>query len=116
MFLTYVFQKLSKTNLRGSARPPSPLVQEGLSQFDNKKPEELESEFDEANSYLTSPLKGRNIVDYISCTNSYLMDINLATRIILDTISNRKIDRLYKHFIPKFEELQYDGQNKHLRC
>ena len=37
-----------------------------LSQFDNKKPEELESEFDHfdaANSYPTSPLKGRNIVD-----------------------------------------------------
>ena len=37
-----------------------------LSQFDNKKPEELESEFDhfdEDNSYPTSPFKGRNIVD-----------------------------------------------------
>ena len=34
-----------------------------LSQFDNKKPEEIESEFDhfdEANSYPTSPFKGRN--------------------------------------------------------
>ena len=31
------------------------------------------------------------------------------------TISNRNIDRSYKHFIPQFEELQYcnDGQNKH---
>ena len=37
-----------------------------LSQFDNKKPEELESEFDHFdvdNSYRTSPFKGRNIVD-----------------------------------------------------
>ena len=37
-----------------------------LSQFDNKKPEELESEFDHfdaANSYPTSPFKGCNIVD-----------------------------------------------------
>ena len=37
-----------------------------LSQFDNKKPEEFESEFDHfdaANSYPTSPFKGRNIVD-----------------------------------------------------
>ena len=37
-----------------------------LSQFDNKKPGELESEFDHfdaANSYPTSPFKGRNIVD-----------------------------------------------------
>ena len=37
-----------------------------LSQFDNKKPEERESEFDHFdldNSYLTSPFKGRNIVD-----------------------------------------------------
>ena len=37
-----------------------------LSQFDNKKPEELESEFDHFdgnNSYQTSVFKGRNIVD-----------------------------------------------------
>ena len=37
-----------------------------LSQFDNKKPEELESEFDHfdvVNSYPSSPFKGRNIVD-----------------------------------------------------
>ena len=36
------------------------------SQFDNKKPEELESEFDHfyaANSYQTSPFKGRNVLD-----------------------------------------------------
>ena len=35
-----------------------------LSQFDDKKPEELESEFnhfDVDNSYLTSPFKGHNI-------------------------------------------------------
>ena len=37
-----------------------------LSQFDNKKPEELESEFDHfdaANTYPISPFKGRNIMD-----------------------------------------------------
>ena len=37
-----------------------------LSQFDNKKPEELELEFDHFevdNSYSASPFKGRNIVD-----------------------------------------------------
>ena len=37
-----------------------------FSQFDNKKPEELESEFDNFDvgySYPSSPLKGRNIVD-----------------------------------------------------
>ena len=37
-----------------------------LSQFDNKKPEELESEFDHFdvdNSYPTSPFKCRNILD-----------------------------------------------------
>ena len=37
-----------------------------LSQSDNKKPEELELEFDHFdldNSYPTSPFKGRNIVD-----------------------------------------------------
>ena len=39
-----------------------------LSQFDNKKPEELESEFDHfdaANSYPNSPFKGRNFVDLV---------------------------------------------------
>ena len=37
-----------------------------LSQFDNKKPEELESEFDHFdvdNWYLASPFKGPNIMD-----------------------------------------------------
>ena len=37
-----------------------------LSQFDNKRPEELESEFDNfdaANSYPTSPCKGYDIVN-----------------------------------------------------
>ena len=37
-----------------------------LSQFDNKKAEDLESEFchfDVDNTYPTSPSKGRNIVD-----------------------------------------------------
>ena len=37
-----------------------------LSQFDDKKPEELESEFDHFDvdsSYPTSPFKGRNIAD-----------------------------------------------------
>ena len=36
------------------------------SQFDNKKPKELESKFDHfgvANSYPTSPFKGRKIVE-----------------------------------------------------
>ena len=39
-----------------------------LSQFDNKKPEELESEFnhfDTANSYPISPFIGRNILDFV---------------------------------------------------
>ena len=37
-----------------------------LSQFDDKKPEEFQLEFDHFdvdNSYPTSPFKGRNIVD-----------------------------------------------------
>ena len=36
-----------------------------LSQFDNRKPEELGSEFDHDldDSYPSSPFKGRNIVD-----------------------------------------------------
>ena len=55
---------------------------EESSQFDNKKPEELESDFDHfdaANSYPTSPFKGRNNVDLDSCINNYLMAMNLAT-------------------------------------
>ena len=36
VLLTHVFQKLSKKNLRGSARPP-PLVQEGLTSVMKKK-------------------------------------------------------------------------------
>ena len=41
---------------------------EESNQFDNKKPEELESQFDHfdaANSYPTSPFKDRNIVDLV---------------------------------------------------
>ena len=52
-----------------------------LSQFDDKKPEELESEFDYFdvdNSYPTSPFIGRHIMDLDLCTNSYLMGIKLA--------------------------------------
>ena len=42
----------------------------------------------------------------------YLIDIKLENHIILNTISKRKIDRSYKHFILQFAELQYcnDGQ------
>ena len=41
--------------------------------------------------------------------------MSLQNNIILDVISNRKID---KHFVPRFVEMQYcnDGQNKRLRC
>ena len=58
--------------LGGRIPPPPPGLDrikrsiKELSQFDNKKPEELESEFDHcdaANSYPTSPFKGRNLVD-----------------------------------------------------
>ena len=47
-----------------------------LSQFDNKKPEELESEFDHFdvdNSYPTSPFKCGNIADLDFVYNNYLM-------------------------------------------
>ena len=47
-----------------------------LSQFDNKKPEEIESEFDHfdaANSYPASSFKGRNIVD-LDFMNKQLLD------------------------------------------
>ena len=51
-----------------------------LSQFDNKKPDELESEFDHFdadNSYPTSPFKDRNIEDLDFVCN-YLKGIKLA--------------------------------------
>ena len=58
-----------------------------LSQFDNKKPDELDSEFDHfgvANSCPASPFKACNIVD---------LNFMYKHHIILDTISKRKIDR-----------------------
>ena len=45
------------------------------------------------------PLKGCNIVDLDFVYKDYLMGINLATPHYL-TLSKRKIDRAYKHFIP----------------
>ena len=94
-----------------------------LSQFDKIKPEKLEWEFDHFgadNSYPTSPFKSRDIVD-LDFVYKQLLDEHKPCKIILiilDTISKRKTDRSYKHFIPQFAELQYynDGQNKHLRC
>ena len=55
------------------------------SQFDNKKPEELESEFDHFdvdNSYPTSPSKGRNIVD-LDFVYKQLLDGHKACKITL---------------------------------
>ena len=72
-----------------------------LSQIDNKKPEELESEFDHFdldNSYPSSPFKGRNIMD-LDFVYKQLLDGHKA--IVLGIISKRKIDRSYKHFIPQ---------------
>ena len=63
MKITSTFLKCSKMY---KVRVPKGLVKEGLSQFDSKKSEELESEFDNFDagySYPTSPIKGRNIVD-----------------------------------------------------
>ena len=93
------------------------------SQFDNKKPEELESEFDHfdpANSYPTSPFKGRNIVD-LDFVHKQLLDGHKPCNTTLSLTQYQResfIDRSYKHFIPQFAELQYcnDGQSKHLRC
>ena len=56
-----------------------------LSQFDNKKPEELESEFDHFdpdNSYSSSPFKGRNIVD-LDFVYKQLLDGHKACRTTL---------------------------------
>ena len=90
-----------------------------LSQFDDKIPEELESEFDHFdvdNSYPTSPFNGRNTVDS-DFVYKQLLDGHKACK-TTKSKSKRKIDRSYKHFMPQFAELRYcnDGQNKHLRC
>ena len=56
-----------------------------LSQFDNKKPEELEAEFghfDVDNSYPTSPFKGPNIVD-LDFVYKQLLDDHKACRTTL---------------------------------
>ena len=66
-----------------------------LNQFGNKKPAELESEFDRFdadNSYPTSPFKGRNILG-LDFVYNYLMGIKLAKpEIILDTDSIKEKD------------------------
>ena len=90
-------------------------------QFDKKKSEELESEFDNFdvdNSYLTSPFKGRNIVD-LDFVYKQLLDGYKAckTTLSLDTqYQKRKINRSCRHFIPQLPEPQYCNaeQNKHL--
>ena len=69
-----------------------------LSQFDNKKPEELESEFDHFdvdNSYPTSPLEGPNIVD-LDFVYKQLLHEHKACKTTLSIISKRKTDRSYK--------------------
>ena len=50
-----------------------------FSQFENKKPEELESKFDHFDAAKFVPLKGCNIVDLDFVYKDHLMGINLAT-------------------------------------
>ena len=87
-----------------------PTIKE-LSQFDNKKPEELELEFDHFdldNSYPSLPIKGSNIV-HLDFVYKQLLDEHKAckTTLSLQRLIKRKTDRSYKHFIPQFAELQY---------
>ena len=59
-----------------------------LSQFDNKKPEELESEFDHfdlENSYRSLPFKGCNIVD-LDFVYKQLLDGHKACKTALSLI------------------------------
>ena len=56
-----------------------------LSQFDNKKPEDLESDFDHFdpdNSYPSSRFKGRNMVD-LDFVYKQLLDGHKACKITL---------------------------------
>ena len=76
-----------------------------LSQFDNKKLEELESEFyhfDAANLYPTSPFKGR-IVD-LDFMYKQLLDGRKPCNTTLSLTQyqrERLHDKSYKHFIPQ---------------
>ena len=72
-------------------------------QFDNKKPEELKSEFDNSdvdNSYPTSTFKGRNIVD-----SGFVYRSKACKTTFSVTVSKIKIGRSCKHFIPQLPEL-----------
>ena len=65
-----------------------------LSQFDNKKQEELESEFDnfDANySYPTSPFKGPNIMD-LDFVHKQLLDGHKACNTTLSSTQYQKED------------------------
>ena len=93
-----------------------------LSQFDNKKPEELESGFDHfdvANSYPTWPFKGRNFVD-LDFVYKQLLDGHKPsnTTLSLTQYQRERLIGLTSILYLKSAELQYcnDGQNKHLRC
>ena len=92
-----------------------------LSQFDNKKLEELElgfDHFDADNSYPTSYFKGRNMVDsdfvYIQ-----LLDVHKAckTTLSLTQYQRERLIGLTSIFVGQFAELQCcnNSQNKHLR-
>ena len=90
-----------------------------LNQFDDKKPEELESEFDHfdaASSYPTSPFKGRNFVDLDFIYNQ-LLDGHKPCNTTL-SLTQYQRERLIGLTSILYLSLQYfyDGQNKHLRC
>ena len=86
-----------------------------LSQFENKKPEELESEFghsDAANSCPTSPFKGRNMVDS-DFVYKQLLDGHKPCNATL-SLTQYQRERLIG--LKSILYLCNDGQNKHLRC
>ena len=90
-----------------------------LSQFDNKKPEELKSEFghfDAANSYPTLPFKGSNIVDF-DFVHKQLCDGHKPCNTTL-SLTQYQRERLIGLTSILYLSLQYcnDGQSKHLRC
>ena len=89
-----------------------------ISQFDNKKPEELESEFDHfdaANSYPTSPFKGPNIVD-LDFVYKQLLEGHKPcnTTLSLTQYQRQGLKGLTSIL---YLSLQYcnDGRNKHLQ-
>ena len=93
-----------------------------LSQFDSKKPEDFESEFDHfdaANSYPTSPFKSRNSVDLHFIMHKQLLDGNKPcnTTLSFTQYQRERLIGLQAFYTSVCRTVVLnDCQNRHLRC